>query len=121
MKKFIAAIAITVATAGVAYATDASIHTQVVSAEEHKPSIMPYLDLAQEDQAYVLKQDANYRIGPNSVFHNKGTLSKGEIIESVGRARSWVAFEKEGSVFFIWEGLLNPWKSWPSSTVTASE
>jgi hypothetical protein len=121
VKKIIAAIAIIVAAPVTSHAADASIRTQVLSVKEHKPSVMPYLNLAQEDRTYVLKKDANYRIGPNSVFHHKGTLEKGEIIESVGRARSWVAFEKEGSVFFIWEGLLNPWKSWPSSTVTASE
>lgn len=105
-------------TATTAFATEAT-QAPVVSA--YKPGIMSYLTLAPEDQTYTAKQDANIRIGPNTAFDVAGTIHKGDIIESVGRARSWVAFEKDGQTVFVWEGLLNPWKAWPSTTVQTSE
>jgi hypothetical protein len=83
--------------------------------------VTDWLDLEQEDQIYVLKQDSTMRIGPNAAFHAVGVMRKGETIESIGRARSWVAFEKDGEVVFIWEGLLNEWKQWPSTQIDATQ
>lgn len=84
-------------------------------------SIVDQLTLTEDLNQYIAKQDANVRVGPNAAFDTAGIIHSGDIIEPLGRARSWVAFEKDGQTVFVWDGLLNKWMSWPSSTVETSQ
>lgn len=81
------------------------------------PEILESLTLTPDNNQYIIKKDANVRIGPNTAFDVAGVVHSGDIIQSIGRARAWVAFEMGSQTVFIWEDLLNKWKAWPTSTV----
>ena len=85
-----------------------------------KTKVTDWLTLEQEDKVYVMTRDATMRIGPNAAFEAVGVMRKDETLESIGRARSWVAFEYGRKTVFIWEGLLQEWKAWPKTEIDAS-
>lgn len=77
-----------------------------VSVKKAKPGILSWLTLQSDDAQYTALQDANYRMGPNTAFESAGVLRRGETLQSIGKAGSWVAFNKNGETVFLWGGLL---------------
>ncbi len=71
-----------------------------------KPVLLSGINLTDDNRFYAAISGANIRLGPGKGFSEIGTLRKREIIQAVGRAGSWIGFEKAGQIVFVWENLL---------------